>query len=91
MRAIAVGQDGEAEFAIAIAKQEGGVTGNTAAVRDITIAVPHLRPPCQTEAGAFIAPNAFNSSLACEHLLQSLFGTVEVPQGPGLGFEVDLD
>ena len=40
------------------------------------LAVAHLRPPRQTEAGGFIAPNVFYSSLeliilAREHLIQS--------------------
>ena len=78
MRAIAIGQDREAELAIAIAKQECRIAGNAAAVREIAIAVSHLCPPRQSEPGGFISPNAFYLSLelvvlARKHLLQGLF------------------
>ena len=78
MRAIAIGQDSEAELAIPIAEQESRIALNAAAVRDIAIAVTHLGPPCQSEPSSFVSLNAFYPSLelivlAREHLLQSLF------------------
>src|SRR5438128_12539333 len=73
MRAITIGQDRKPELAIAIAEQERRITGNAAAVRDVAIALAHLCPPRQTEAGGLVAPKAFYSSLelivlAREHL-----------------------
>src|SRR5437763_12965979 len=77
MRAIAVRQNRKAKLAIAIAKQERSVTRNTAAVRDITIAVTNLGPPRQPETRSLISPNAFDCSfelivLARKHLLDGL-------------------
>src|SRR6266705_6589300 len=45
MRAIAVGQNSEAELAITIAKQERSITRHTAAMRDVAITIAHLGPP----------------------------------------------
>src|SRR5437764_14439649 len=77
MRAIAVRQNRKAKFAIAIAKQERSVTRNTAAVRDITIAVTNLGPPRQSKTRSLISPNGFDCSfevivLALKHLLDCL-------------------
>ena len=76
MRAIAIGQDRKAEFAIAIAEQESRITWNAAAVCDVTVTLAHLRPPGQAEPGGFVAPNVFDRSLELfvlphEHLIQS--------------------
>src|SRR6266540_5951777 len=77
MRPIAICQNGEAELAIPIAKQESRITGNAAAVRNVAVAVAHLRPPRQSKPSGFISPNAFYPSLelvvlARGHLLQCL-------------------
>src|SRR5215210_8749636 len=77
MRAIAIGEDSEANLAIPIAEQEGRIACNATAVRDIAIALAHLCPPRQSEPGGFVSPNSFYPSLelvvlAREHLLQGL-------------------
>src|SRR5260370_24284449 len=77
MRTIAIGQNRNAELAIAITEQESRVTGNTPAVCDVAIALAHLRPPRQPEPGGFVAPNAFYPSfelvvLSSKHLLHGL-------------------
>ena len=74
MGAIAVGHDHEAKLPITISEQERGVTRNTAAVRQVAITVADFGPPCQTEAGGFVAPKVFNCPfelivLAREHLV----------------------
>ena len=77
MRAIAIGQDSEADLAIPISEQECRIARNATAVRDIAITLAHLCPPRQSEPGGFISPNAFYPALelvvlAREHLLQGL-------------------
>src|SRR5215472_18291322 len=47
MRPVTVGQDRKPELVIAIAQQECRVTRDTAAVREISIAIAHFSPPGQ--------------------------------------------
>ena len=77
MRAIAISQYREAKLAVAIPKQERCVSGNAAAVREVTVAVAHLHPPRQSEPRGFISPQLFNRSfelivLSSQHLLERL-------------------
>src|SRR5215468_5075639 len=60
VRAIAVGQDGESEFPVAVAQQKGRVAGDAAAMSEITVAVARLHPPRQAEAGSLVSPDAFH-------------------------------
>src|ERR1043165_370229 len=78
MRAIAVSQNREPQLAIPISQQESRITGDTATVSEVTIAVAHFGPPRQTKSGSFISPNAFNAAfelivLARHHLFECLF------------------
>src|SRR4030095_11941854 len=77
VRAIAVGQDGEAEFSVAVAQQKGRVAGDAAAMSEIAVAIERLHPPRQAEAGGLVSPDAFHRPfelivLAREHLLKLL-------------------
>src|SRR5690349_3460708 len=77
MRAIAVGQNREPELAISITQEKSRVTGNTAAVSEVTIAVAHFGPPRQAKARGFISPNSLNAAfelieLARHHLVECL-------------------
>src|SRR5215813_4870411 len=78
MRAIAIGQDGETKLAISIPEEESRITGNTATVSKVTIAVTHFSPPGQAEPRSFISPDSFNATfelivLARHHLLDCRF------------------
>src|SRR6266496_2236322 len=77
VRAIAIGQNGETQLAITIAEQKRRVAGNTAAVREIVVAITDLHPPRQPEPGRLISPKAFDRPLklvvlARKHLLKRL-------------------
>ena len=78
MRAVAVGKNREAEFAISVAQQKCRVARYTAAMCEVSIAIAHLRPPGQAEARSLVAPDVFNGAfelivLASQHLIQSRF------------------
>jgi len=78
MRTIAIRQNSEAELLISITQQESGIARDTAAMREVTIAVADFGPPGQPKPGRFISPNAFNTPfklivLTRKHLLECLF------------------
>ena len=45
VRAIAVGQNRETQFAVSITQQERRVTSNAAAMSEVALVIAYLRPP----------------------------------------------
>src|SRR5215470_8058311 len=78
MRPIAIGQNREPKFSIAVSQQKRRVSRNAAAVSKVALSISRLNPPGQAKARRLVTPDAFNGSfelliLERHHLLESSF------------------